>query len=245
MISIIKALLKKSPVPLSLNHRYDLQTKNIIRTQCDRFSNCIDIGAHRGHILGWMKRFAPEGRHFAFEPIPHLCQHLKKKYSGSNCTVSGTALADTKGAAPFNYVISNPAYSGLKKRSYDRKHEKDMVITVETDLLDNKIPPAIPIRLIKIDVEGAEMGVLKGAARILSEYHPLVIFEFGMGASDLYGTTPEMMYSFFDSFNYRIALLGNFIKGGPPLAPEEFRRQFHERINYYFIAYPKAEHTEF
>lgn len=237
MFTALKSLLKKLPVPLSKNHGYDLLTKKIIRRHCSATSNCIDAGAHKGEVLDWFLKYAPEGRHFAFEPVPDLFQALQKKYAGRNCQVYDIALSDTKAMAPFNYVISNPAYSGLKKRKYDRKKESDTVIQVSTDTLDHLIPAAMPIHFIKIDVEGGEMDVLKGAVRILSDYHPVVVFEFGMGGSDLYGTTPDKMFSFFEGFNYQLFLLNDFIRKRSPLGLEDFSNEFYHKRNYYFVAY--------
>lgn len=161
----------------------------------------------------------------------------KKKYGGRNCEVYDIALSDTKATAPFNYVISNPAYSGLKKRKYDRKKESDTIIQVKTDTLDHLIPATMPVHFIKIDVEGGEMGVLKGAVRILSDYHPVVVFEFGMGGSDLYGTTPEKMFSFFEGFHYQLFLLNDFIRNRSPLSLEDFSNEFYYKRNYYFVAF--------
>lgn len=82
MFAALKSLLKKLPVPLSRNHRYDLLTKKIIRKHCSATSNCIDAGAHKGEVLDWFLKFAPEGKHFAFEPVPDLFRDLQKKIWG-------------------------------------------------------------------------------------------------------------------------------------------------------------------
>ena len=127
--------------------------------------------------------------HYLFEPIPFLFKHLKKKYVLiQNCKVFELAASDEKEISSFNFVTSNPAYSGLKKRTYDRKNEKDLTIEVQTNTLDNCIPSCIKIDFIKIDVEGAEMKVLQGAKKILSKDHPIIVFEFGIGGSDIYET---------------------------------------------------------
>lgn len=236
MLSKLKLLLKKLPVPLSKNHRYDLLTRKIIRQYCKANSNCIDVGAHRGNVLDWLLHYAPDGRHYAFEPIPVLYDALKKKYATSNCSIYNMALSDHESVASFNYVLTNPAYSGLKKRKYDRRKESDTVIQVKTNTLNNVIPSTVPIRFIKIDVEGGEMDVLKGATRILSDDRPIIVFEFGIGGSDIYGTTPDEMYSFLSSFNYRIFLLDDFVNHRPPLTTDRFRTQFNNKLNYYFVA---------
>ena len=79
MLVQLKSLLKKLPLPLSRNHRYDLLTKKIIQQYCNETFNCIDVGSHRGEVLDWFLKFAPKGKHYAFEPVPALFDALQKK----------------------------------------------------------------------------------------------------------------------------------------------------------------------
>ena len=233
--NIIKRLV---PFPLSKNHLYDRLTMDILKKHLKPDSNCIDVGAHKGEILDWFLKFAPAGRHFGFEPIPELFRKLQQKYSGKPAvSLQQLALSNVREKTSFNHVLTNPAYSGIKKRRYDRKHEKDTIIEVQTDLLDELIPEQLPIACIKIDVEGAELLVLKGAVRILRTYRPLVIFECGLGASDIYGTTADAMFDFFDGSGYRISLLQDFTRNQKPLDRKAFQNQFNSNENYYFIAH--------
>lgn len=237
MIAFLKKLVKKLPVRFTKNQRYDHLTRTIIKRFCERDSNYIDVGTHKGEILDLFLKQCPGGIHFGFEPIPALFETLQKKYAGrSNCRLFQLALSNQKSTTSFNYVLSNPAYSGIKKRVYDRKQEKDQLITVQTDRLDNVIPDGLPVRLIKIDVEGGEMDVLEGAEKVLSGFKPLVIFECGLGGSDIYGTTPERVFDFFSSRGYRIFLLDAFVRNKPALTREALADQFYNRKNYYFIA---------
>src|SRR5437762_7272518 len=132
MKEFIKNLVKKLPVAFTKNQKYDRQTKQVIRNVCNINSNCIDVGCHKGEILDYIRKVAPNGMHYGFEPIPGLFQKLNSKYKNTNCIVQQLAISNKKGQATFNYVISNPSYSGFKKRNYDRTNEKDMELTVET-----------------------------------------------------------------------------------------------------------------
>lgn len=239
--TILKQFLRKIPVPLSKNHQYDLEAKKIIKRVCTASSNCVDVGAHDGDFLDIFLQYAPKGMHFGFEPIPNLYQKLTKKYQQfRNVAVFDTALSNTEGTSEFNYVITNPAYSGIKKRLYDRKHEQETILTVKTNKLDHLIPDNVPVHFIKIDVEGAELFVLEGAARIIGQYSPVIIFEFGLGGSDIYGTSPEKIYNFFSLLGYDISLLSDYLKNKQPLTLTNLQEQFHERKNYYFIASKQA-----
>ena len=92
--------------------------------------------------------------------------------------------------AVFKFVESNPGYSGLKERKYDRPNEIVKDIVVKTDLLDEIIPSGEKIDFIKIDVEGAELQVLKGGMELIRRNKPVIIFEHGLGAADCYNTKP-------------------------------------------------------
>ena len=233
----IKKLLKALPIAFTKNQQYDRQTKQIIRSVCRAGSNCVDVGCHKGEILDLFLQYAPEGTHYGFEPIPDLYKALKEKYTRPNCHILDIALSNQKGTASFNYVVSNPSYSGLLKRQYDRAGEQDTLITVRTERLDKAIPPDFQVDLIKIDVEGGEMLVLQGAVETLRRCKPTVIFEHGLGASELYGATPEAVFDLLSSCGLQVSLLKNYVRGLPALDKAGFSRQFYEKINYYFVAY--------
>lgn len=240
MKTLVKNILRKSPIPLSRNHGYDLQTKAIFRKHLQAESHCVDVGCLKGEILDLMLAYAPNGQHFAFEPLPDFFLALQEKYKGNDhCQLFNYALSDSPGISTFNYVRSNPSYSGLRKRTYDKPEEQIETIEVKVELMDRLIPEQVKIDLIKIDVEGAELQVLQGAKRVIQGSRPLVIFEHGLGASDHYGTRPEMIYAYFQEMGMSISTLKRFLKGRAPLSLEELKDQYDRNLNYYFIAYPE------
>jgi FkbM family methyltransferase len=234
----IKKILKALPFVFTKNQRYDRLTQQVIKQVCRPQSHCIDVGCHKGEILDLFLLAAPQGIHHGFEPIPVLYQNLISKYgSKTNCHFHDIALSNQKGTSSFNYVVSNPSYSGLLKRNYDRANEQDTQITVRTERLDDVLPKDFQVDLIKIDVEGGELMVLEGAKETLTRNKPVVIFEHGLGASELYGSTPEKVFALFQSCGLRVSLLDRFLNNAPPFTLEEFSAQYFKRLNYYFIAY--------
>ena len=234
----LKKILKALPFAFTKNQRYDRLTERVISKVCRPQSNCADVGCHKGEILDLFLQAAPGGQHFGFEPIPFLFENLKAKYAGqANCKFFDLALSNKPGTSSFNYVVSNPSYSGLLKRNYDRPNEEDTQITVRTEKLDDVWPLDLPLHLLKIDVEGGEQMVLEGARETLIRWKPTVIFEHGLGASDVYGSTPEQVFSLLESCGLRIFLLENFLSEGSALDGESFAKQFYERKNYYFVAH--------
>ncbi|MBK8723020.1 MAG: FkbM family methyltransferase [Saprospiraceae bacterium] len=236
MKEILKKLIKSLPIAFTRNQRYDKLTKKIIKTICKADSNCVDVGCHKGEVLDIMRKYAPEGKHFGFEPIPDLYIDLVEKYSGSTVKIYDFALSNNYGTATFNYVVTNPSYSGLIKRKYDNPHEEDTSIVVKTEKMDTVIPLNTKVDLIKIDVEGGELLVLEGAVEILKRDKPVVIFEHGIGASDYYGSSPDKIHNLFTNCKMKIFTLENFLNKGKQLTLAEFEKQYYNQVNYYFVA---------
>ena len=237
MLSHIKSLIKKLPIAFTKNQQYDAQTVKILKRICRRDSNCIDVGCHKGEMLDLILKFAPQGQHDCFEPLPNLYKGLIQKNYPPNCHFYDVALSRESGTTSFNYVVSNPSYSGILRRRYDRPNEEDTLITVRTELLDNIIPADKTIDFIKIDVEGAEMLVLEGAQKTINRCKPIIVFEHGLGASDVYGTTPRQIFTFFEKNGMYISLMRDWLTSKPPLSIKAFEYQFNHSKNYYFIAH--------
>jgi FkbM family methyltransferase len=145
-------------------------------------SNCIDIGANRGSVLEMFEERAPHGTHHAFEPLPHLASRLCEKFPA--VTVHQVALADAPGTADFTVVDLEryDGYSGLTRSLRALPADWPTHATVvDTARLDDLLPRAYVPRFMKIDVEDAELAVLRGAQRILGEHRPILFIEHGVG----------------------------------------------------------------
>ena len=230
----MKYLSQLSPVPLSKNEYYDRLTEKIILKVCTKNSVCIDVGAHDGKILSLFIKHCPNALHYAFEPLPNLYRLLVRKYT-SACVVHQLALSKQQGEANYNYVVTRPAYSGLKIRPVTPADQVQN-IQVQTNLLDNIIASTVQVHLIKIDVEGGEYDVLLGAQKIISEHKPCILFEFGRGGSDAFEVTSQMMFDFFLSVGYDIYLLKTFLQNGPPLSLQQFMLHYKKGDEYFFVA---------
>ena len=215
--------------------KYDFQTTELIRKYLKKDSNCIDIGANLGHILMEIVAAAPNGKHYAFEPIPHLYEALKSTYT-KNTTVYNYALSSKKGSTTFNYYPGRPAVSGFKERN-NQIGQQPTLISVNIEKLDDLIPENLKIDLIKIDVEGAEYEVLQGAKAVLKRNKPIVLFECGIGGADVYGTTPENIFDLFAECGLGLSTIEYFNAKKSPFSKEEFCGQFYKNYNFFFIAY--------
>lgn len=221
----------------SKNDIYNYETSIIIKQVLKNDSNAIDIGSFKGKFLKEFLKLAPNGNHFAFEPLPYLFKKLIKKFP-SNCKVYKLALCNKKGGDFFNYVRAYPGFSGLKKRRYPLSTTRVDKIKVKTDLLDNIIPKYVKIDFIKVDVEGAEYLVFKGGLKTIRKCKPVIIFEFGLGAADYYGTTAEKMYSLLKvKCKLHLSTMERYLLKKRSLDRKTFVRYFNGNVDYYFIAY--------
>ncbi|MDP1623081.1 MAG: FkbM family methyltransferase [Bacteroidales bacterium] len=240
MKQLLKRLLTLLHITVTRNQKYDAYSKRIIRRSLKPYSNCIDIGCHKGEILDLMIKWAPHGRKIGFEPIPELYHLLASKYSTDpNVTIRPIALYDQTGTTTFQHVLSAPAYSGIKIRKYDGKHVNIEQITVDTALLDDVIPDDLPVDFIKVDVEGAEFRVLKGAINTLRRCKPVIIFEFGLGAADFYNSKPNELHQFITrDCKMKISTLRSFLDHTPALSESQFIELFEQGSEYYFVGHP-------
>jgi FkbM family methyltransferase len=225
---------------IDLNTYYDTLTEMVMKRVLTPTSVCIDVGCCEGYILRLLMKYAPKGTFLAFEPIPQLYEQLLRDFIFDNVRIYNIAMSDSTGTSPFNYVITNPNYSGLKKRRYDRPHEEAIQIEVKTDLLDNILARerVEKVHFIKIDVEGAEYLVMRGAERCIKADKPTIVFEHGIGGTDYYGHKPEDVFHFLcDKCGLSISLLPDFILRKAPLNLEAFCDQYYNGKNCFFVAH--------
>lgn len=184
------------------NRRFEIILTELMTAQ----SSGIDIGSHDGMFLELFLKIAPQGKHFAFEPLPDYFERIKHKYPtviSFNC-----ALSNQEGEATFFCPVSAKAMSGLKKQHYPVETEvKEINVMVKR--LDDVIPETAEVALIKIDVEGAELLTLQGAAKIIERCSPAIIFEFALLHSLEYSITAQNLFDFFDERSYSIHSLDN------------------------------------
>lgn len=193
-------------------------------------SCCVDVGAHSGGVLGEIVRVAPQGRHIAYEPLPHLADRLRAAFP--QVDVRCAALSDHAGESSFARVRAAEPWSGLVFRPLPGNVEPDVEeITVKLEALDEALPAGYVPDLVKIDVEGGEEQVMRGALRTLREHKPLVIFEHGYGAANAYGTEPDDIFGLLaGDAGLRIFDLD----GGGPYELDAFKAAYfsNERVNW-------------
>jgi len=163
-----------------------------------------DIGANVGFFTLLMARgVGPGGKVVAFEPAPTTRVRLLRNIALNrlaNVEVREEAVADAEGEATF--------YSGPVKHSGVaslRAHgESDGSYKVRTSRLESCVPPGFRLRLIKMDVEGAEYRALVGMRNLLDRDGPDVIVEVSAHFLRDMGTSAQALIDFLLRLGYRM-----------------------------------------
>lgn len=221
-------------VTRSRNSLYDAQTISIMGRVLRPDSNAVDVGAFEGGMLRHMTRMAPQGRHVAFEPLPDHYAALAARFP--QVEVHGCALGEAPGEADYVRVVQFPALSGLTRRP-DLGGRATETIRVRVETMDRMIPRDLPVSLIKVDVEGGELGVFRGARETLERNRPVVVFECGLAAAAA-GATPDAIHEALAEGVLRVSTLQAWLAGGAPMSRGEFSDAVLGGREFYFVAHP-------
>lgn len=223
--SLRAAYTRMSPLARR-NARDDRNLRLLLAHGLASDANCIDVGAHSGDVLEQIVRVAPDGHHVAFEPLPEQAESLRRRFPGVD--VRESAAAAEAGESSFVRVTSNPQLSGLRDRGFAQ--EVSERIPVRLERIDDIVDPDRRVSLLKVDVEGGELGVFEGAIELLRRDMPTVVFEHGVGGSDHFGTSSEQVHELLVS---DVGLRLFDIDGNGPLDRRSFTALFEEPIWFY------------
>src|SRR6266487_4042201 len=143
----------------------------------------LDVGANVGGYSGAILSIAPTAQIYCFEPHPGNRRHLDAAL-GSRVTVVPAAVGSTPGSAELYDYAEGPgsSHASLHKDVFEKLRQRPHqslcvnVITIDDFVEEHNIPA---ISLLKVDVEGHELEVLRGASRVIREQKvDIVHFEF-------------------------------------------------------------------
>lgn len=197
----------------------------------------VDVGANEGfHTLVASRRVGPTGRVVAFEPVPPTIERLKR-----NLQLNHVQNVDLIAAA---CTEEGPTPVKLARRTDEKSSSVYSMRTPDTGdswLVDGlRMDDALGhlqgrVRLVKIDIEGAEMLALRGfSEHIARNDAPAVLCEVTETFLKAMGSSALELYGFMSSFGYQpYRLRGRRLT---LLSTEEAKRQF--QLN---VLFAKAE----
>lgn len=156
----------------------------------------LDIGANIGnHALFFAERFCTV---HAFEPNPATSYLLAfNAMQAPNVVVHSYGLGSDNARMQLNEDLDNMGASSIKYASPTNAH----AIEIEVRRLDDADLPLDGLCFVKIDVEGFEPQVLRGAARTIAQYQPVLVLEqlereFAAGEPECIAMLREQGYRF-------------------------------------------------
>jgi len=159
---------------------YEEHFAELFRCLVGSYDRCVDVGANVGvHTVRLAKLVGSRGEVIALEPdeeVAHRAHRNIMLNQLSNVHIINAAAGDEAGGKVQLYRPdardTNRARASLLRHS----HLTGGVTTVPVVTIDDLCPD--PVALIKIDVEGYEAVVVRGAAATIDRYSPAVIFEY-------------------------------------------------------------------
>jgi FkbM family methyltransferase len=220
----IKVVLEKSDIIVILDDkykffwdRYDPRTaisclvvQGYYERNETKTGSIIDIGANLGYysvILG--KLLKPSDKLFAFEANPLVMDMLNKNIAindlQDDIEVFNCALTDLNDQKLSLYL---PLRAGSSAASLNKLHPQDKNNSIEilTKRLDDvgQIRNLDKISLIKIDVEGAELDVIKGALETIRKNKPVLFIELLRKWSKVFGYHPNDVLIILQELGYNV-----------------------------------------
>ena len=186
----------------------------------------IDVGANKGsfaHSLAMA--VGKKGRLLAFEPQMALAKYLRQVFSElslSQCEVYEVGISDRKGSSNLHIPMrgTNPSASIIDGAHIPNNWTSQKIQITSLDLfLTDEIRK---VACIKIDVEGNELNVIKGALGIINKYHPVIVLECEQ--RHLIDNTVEEIIDFIIALDYE----GFFIQNKKLISIENFVASEHQ-----------------
>ena len=157
---------------------------------------CVDVGANIGTIIWQLAENS--GHIYAFEPMPKLRDIIQSSAVYNQFTrlsLYNKAVGSEQG---FVQMVDNENSSVVKGDA------SGTGLTIEVVALDDVLMDVPNIDFLKIDVEGFELDVLKGARNLLAKYKPILLVELHPFFLKNYGIDFNEVILFLEENNYTI-----------------------------------------
>lgn len=202
----------------------------------------FDIGANVGSMSLRFAQLASQGHVFAFEPTRYAFDKLMRNLSlnpelAGRITPVQVFVSDQTSSKPRINAYSSwkvdgsnadkhPLHGGVVKSA-----ESISAITLDEFCMKNQIKN---VELIKIDTDGHEFHVLRGARETLRQHRPYIIFEIGLYLLREHNITFDQYYDFLSFFGYRLYTS----KTGREITRENFETRIPWRYAIDIVAIP-------
>jgi FkbM family methyltransferase len=181
----------------------------------------IDVGANVGEYSALAADIVGRRGHvYAFEPAPDNVASLCERFrSRSNVTVVEAAVSDRAGTSTFFLDRARSTRHSLAPANVG-KAGRSVVVTQVT--LDDYCDRLSRLDVVKIDAQGAESHIIRGARRLLTTFRPTIVLELWPRGLESFGASADTVLAALRVCGYSVYRLS--AKGS--LKPERFVEEF-------------------
>ena len=192
-------------MPFGIDEYADLKAK----FKNFKFQTIIDVGANVGQSALQVRENFPDAEIYSLEPIKATYDELVRNTSGANVKTFNVGLGSSNQQVEVNTQVDNQnsVMNSLvaEKNSLSKENTKTEIVeilTLENFCEQNKISK---IDFLKIDTEGFDLEVLKGAVGLLEKQAiPFILTEVSMNPTNTYHVDFVEMKHYMESFSYYI-----------------------------------------
>jgi FkbM family methyltransferase len=189
---------------------YEKENFDFYRQSIKNGDVVIDIGGHLGLNAVAFSQLAPNGKVYVFEPAPNtfkIIHHTIALNKINNIEVFPQAISDSLGKTHF-FINDSPIADNANSLIEHRHDKKLLKIEVDLTSIDEFIQQQklTKVNFIKVDAEGAELSVLKGAEYCMANFKPKMSIGLHPHPIQLRGDSLEQIYEILKKHNYTISL---------------------------------------
>jgi FkbM family methyltransferase len=206
---------------LLIRETYEPSMANLVLRYLDRDRDVIDVGANIGFYTVLFAQTLREAKVLAIEPTSNSLGRLRKNIqlndvAGKTIIFEG-ALSDFQGRGELKALAGKEEYSTLGRWRHPSIREKEFTTyEIEISTIDSLAGKySLKPGLIKIDVEGMESSVLRGARDTLINERPVILSEVSDYLLKENDSSSAEVIKFLESLNYVIVSIES-----PELRPD-------------------------
>lgn len=173
-----------------------------IRKSCCRIETIFDVGANVGQTAQRLRDAFPKATIYCFEPVRAMFEKLQKSLSGDrHMQFFQVALGSASGTGKI-YLGDHPTTSSLVEPENPRGFEEVRIETIDSFCRARGIER---IDLLKVDAEGFDLEVLKGAASMLTSARvAFALAEVGFHPGDMVHVLFDHVREFLMPHGFRV-----------------------------------------
>jgi FkbM family methyltransferase len=198
-----------------INMEYEPRLVEVCMQCLDKSRDVIDVGANVGFYTVMFAKALHQGRVISVEPATNALKNLRKNITLNDVSkkveIFEGVASDTIGELEITTVKGKEEYSSIGVMQHSLVSHLDQVTEIVASItLDELVKQkSINPGFIKVDVEGAENLVFKGAHHTLKEKRPIILSELTDSFLKARGSSAANVLALIRNYDYDIIDVGN------------------------------------